>query len=192
MAMTVRNLGLLLVLLLFAIHPTRPIVTPFTMVPECAADAQFVVPNFKANWFKAIEYCHYLGRSLVTVSTEQQQHAVDRLLDQADHFSREQSYWSGANDLADDDNFHWHRTGQPVAIGWSNWRGEVPLRDPSTESDAFKVRCVALLRTAEVVEELQQQQELPATPAASWAWTVANCWRELYFICERSSGLGCR
>uniref|UniRef100_A0A182R9H0 C-type lectin domain-containing protein n=1 Tax=Anopheles funestus TaxID=62324 RepID=A0A182R9H0_ANOFN len=184
------------ILVLLLLPPTYSIVTPYHPVPECAADAPFIVPNFKANWFKAVEYCHYLGRSLVTVDTEQKQLVIDRLLDDAGHYPRDQPYWCGANDLADGDNFHWHLTGRPIAIGWTNWRDELHRREQAAEMDAFKVRCVSMSRTADDVEELQQQQELPSpppSPSFSWIWTVSNCWKELYFICERAGGVsGCR
>uniref|UniRef100_A0A182JWT7 C-type lectin domain-containing protein n=1 Tax=Anopheles christyi TaxID=43041 RepID=A0A182JWT7_9DIPT len=220
------RIGHLLALLLVTLEPAAySIVTPYQLVSECVADAPFIVPNFKvyktgnvtgtnsniaftlcfkclillqANWFKAVEYCHYLGRALVTIATEQRQHMLNQLLDDASHHPREQSFWCGANDLADVDNFHWHLTGRPVAIGWSNWRDELHRREPVTEPDAFKVRCVSLARTADEVEELQQQQEdaVPPSPPSSpfsWIWTVSNCWKELYFICERTGGVsGCR
>ncbi|XP_053667736.1 uncharacterized protein LOC128718084 [Anopheles marshallii] len=181
------------VLMLVLLHPACSIVTPHQQVQECAVDTAFAVPNFKANWFKAVEYCHYLGRSLVTIATEQKQQAIDRLLDDAGHYARDQPYWCGANDLADGDNFHWHLTGRPVTTGWTNWRDELHRREQAAEMDAFKVRCVTMSRTADDVEELQQRQVLPPsaspTPAAfSWIWTVANCWKEQYFICERTGG----
>uniref|UniRef100_A0A182T7R4 C-type lectin domain-containing protein n=1 Tax=Anopheles maculatus TaxID=74869 RepID=A0A182T7R4_9DIPT len=182
------------VLLVLLVPRTYAIVTPYQQVPECAADAAFIVPNFKANWFKATEYCHYLGRSLVTLATEQKQQSVDQLLDGAGHYPRDQPYWCGANDLADGGNFHWHLTGRPIAVGWTNWRDELHRREPAAEMDAFKVRCVSMSRAADDVEELQQQQlEQPVLPPpASWMWTVSNCWKELYFICERTGISGCR
>uniref|UniRef100_A0A6E8W6V9 C-type lectin domain-containing protein n=1 Tax=Anopheles coluzzii TaxID=1518534 RepID=A0A6E8W6V9_ANOCL len=195
------SVGLLSALLLLTTpHPGASIVTPYHPVPECAADAPFIVPNFKANWFKAVEYCHYLGRSLVTVATEQRQQTLDQLLDDGAHQPRDQSFWCGANDLADAGSFHWHLTGRPVALGWSNWADERHRREPADADDAYKVRCVSLSRTADVVEELQQQQQegegeggAAAPPAPfSWIWTVANCWRELYFICERTGVSSCR
>uniref|UniRef100_A0A182MZJ2 C-type lectin domain-containing protein n=1 Tax=Anopheles dirus TaxID=7168 RepID=A0A182MZJ2_9DIPT len=174
------------------LHIAHAIVTPYHPARECVADAAYIVPNFKANWFKAVEYCHYLGRTLVTLETEQRQRTIDQLLDATDGtcyaHPRDQSYWSGANDLADGGLFHWHLTGRPVSLGWSNWRVP-PTAGAEDDPDALKVRCVAMAADASVaddVEELQMSSAPLTLPPSTWSWTVADCWRELYFICERT------
>ncbi|XP_055639206.1 perlucin-like [Toxorhynchites rutilus septentrionalis] len=132
---------------------------------ECDADTPMVVPNFKANWFKATEYCHYLGRHLVIVTSPEKQQVISKVLEGTDKIG-DSSFWIGGSDLAELGNFHWHSTG--TRIVWHNWSEllVVPSADDVRKDD----RCV-LLR-----DGMEQ---------GGFKWTVVNCWDEYYFVCEK-------
>ncbi|XP_062551210.1 uncharacterized protein LOC134216304 [Armigeres subalbatus] len=129
---------------------------------ECDADTPMVVPNFKANWFKATEYCHYLGRNLVMLGSAEKQAIVAKVIEATDKVG-DNSFWIGGSDLAELGNFHWHSTG--TRIVWQNWN---ELVDAPTAGDSRRNdRCVLL--------------GMPD----GLKWIVVNCWDEYYFLCER-------
>ncbi|XP_055522560.1 uncharacterized protein LOC129716746 [Wyeomyia smithii] len=135
-------LGLLL-MLSYCFHSSSSIVTPNgndkDLRNECDANAPMVVPNFKANWFKATEYCHYLGRNLVIVTSAEKQEAITKVLKETDKFGNN-SFWIGGSDLAELGNFHWHSTG--TRIVWNNWSELLPL--PTSDDARNDDRCVLL------------------------------------------------
>ncbi|XP_053699137.1 snaclec convulxin subunit beta-like [Sabethes cyaneus] len=137
---------------------------------ECDANAPMAVPNFKANWFKATEYCHYLGRNLVTVTSAEKQAIVNKILEETDKYG-DNSFWIGGSDLADLGNFHWHSTG--TRIVWHNWNELLAL--PTAEDARKDDRCVLLANQ---------------TDKRGFKWVVANCWDEYYFVCEQKIGVG--
>ncbi|KAL1374716.1 hypothetical protein pipiens_004839 [Culex pipiens pipiens] len=133
---------------------------------ECDPDTPMVVPNFKANWFKATEYCHYLDRNLVIVTSAEKQEVITKVLEGTDKFG-DNSFWVGGSDLAELGNFHWHSTG--TRIVWHNWSELVPMPtadDPTRKDD----RCVLLSNNTEM---------------GGFKWIVVNCWDEYYFVCEK-------
>ncbi|XP_055605126.1 alpha-N-acetylgalactosamine-specific lectin-like [Uranotaenia lowii] len=144
------------------------IVTPISqrmVKQECSEDTPIVVPNFKANWFKAVEYCHYLGRNLMGVASAEKQDTITTVLEETDKFS-DSSFWIGASDLAEVGNFHWHSTGTRVT--WYNWNEMLEL--PKANDNRKDDRCV-------VLNHHQQ---------GAFKWIINNCWDEYYFACERA------
>nr|XP_029723948.1 uncharacterized protein LOC115264419 [Aedes albopictus] len=136
---------------------------------ECAADTAMVGSNFQANWFKATEYCHYLGRNLVMVGSAEKQAIVAKVIEGTDK-AGDNSFWIGGSDLAELGNFHWHSMG--TRIVWSNWN---ELVDAPTARDTHRKddRCVLL-------NNLNDE----ASPDG-FKWMAVNCWDEYYFVCER-------
>ncbi|XP_058444168.1 uncharacterized protein LOC131425906 [Malaya genurostris] len=132
---------------------------------ECDTDAPIVVPNFKANWFKATEYCHYLNRNLVVLTSAEKQEMIGKLLKGTDKFEGN-SFWIGGSDLAEIGNFHWHSTGSRFV--WHNWNELLPV--PVANDGRKDNRCVLLLNA---------QSE-----TVGFKWMVVNCWDEYYFVCE--------
>ncbi|XP_058811518.1 lithostathine-1-alpha-like [Topomyia yanbarensis] len=136
----------------------------FALNKECDANTPMVVPNFKANWFKATEYCHYLNRDLVVMTSAEKQEITGKVLEGTDKFG-DNSFWIGGSDLAELGNFHWHSTGRRFM--WYNWNELLPI--PVATDGRQDYRCVLLSNQSE---------------AGGFKWSLVNCWDEYYFVCE--------
>ncbi|XP_065077341.1 uncharacterized protein LOC135700691 [Ochlerotatus camptorhynchus] len=143
------------------------------MTNECDAGTPVVVPNFKANWFKATEYCHYLGRNLVMASSAEKQVIITKAIEATDK-AGDNSFWIGGSDLAELGNFHWHSMG--TRIVWHNWNELVEM--PTASDQRKDDRCILLGNP-------NQNNEAAPTTMDGFKWTVVNCWDEYYFVCER-------
>ncbi|EAT39941.1 AAEL008299-PA, partial [Aedes aegypti] len=121
-----------------------------------------------ANWFKATEYCHYLGRNLVMVGSPEKQAVVAKVIEATDK-AGDNSFWIGGSDLAELGNFHWHSMG--TRFVWHNWNelSDSPMAGDNRKDD----RCVLL-----------GNQNDEGSPDG-FKWIVVNCWDEYYFVCER-------
>ncbi|KAL9698293.1 hypothetical protein quinque_001734 [Culex quinquefasciatus] len=56
---------------------------------RCIGLHKYFFPNFKANWFKANEYCNYLGMRLAIISSQEDQAKLIEVLKSTDQFTDE-------------------------------------------------------------------------------------------------------
>ncbi|XP_065073974.1 C-type lectin 37Da-like [Ochlerotatus camptorhynchus] len=135
---------------------------------ECDGINRYVIPNFKTNWFKAMEYCHYLGLKLTRVQSMDEQNAIVKIIETTDK-DNSTTMWTGGNDLGDSDNYHWYSTGNRVT--WFNW---VQQKDNgyNHRNDQYNRRghCLHFVYQTELNE---------------WRWSTDECVQNKYFVCER-------
>lgn len=117
---------------------------------------------FQSNWYKAMEYCHYLGLRLVTVVNLDAQMAIVKAIESTDK-GNGTTFWTGGNDLGDDENYHWYSTG--TRITWFNWND-----NPNDRYSKKQGNCVQLILK---------------TDSNEWRWNTAECRHNKYFVCER-------
>ncbi|XP_039438103.1 perlucin-like [Culex pipiens pallens] len=130
--------------------------------------SKYLIPNFTANWFKAVEYCRYLGRRLAIIESPATEENLYRAIKSSEVFVNVSTrVWIGANDLGDEGNFHWHATGR--RIQYANW---VHLQPDNWGGDE---NCV------EVGTNNVGGFQL------NWKWNDDNCNRPHYFVCEEGS-----
>ncbi|XP_055599074.1 CD209 antigen-like protein 2 [Uranotaenia lowii] len=128
--------------------------------------AKFFIPNIKANWHKAHEFCHSLGMTILTVETRAKHEEVINFVKESDDkLSNLTRYWIGASDLAEDRSFTWVTNGRMLTF--NNWaRGEPNGIDG-------KEACVEML----------YQKHAKYT----WGWNDNKCSFNTFFICEEKA-----
>ncbi|XP_021694762.1 struthiocalcin-2-like [Aedes aegypti] len=130
------------------------------MRAECDDEQTYIIPHFKSNWYKAMEYCHYLGLKLATVPSIDKQLQIEDSIERTDK-GNGTTFWTGGNDLGDNENFHWYSTG--TRIVWFNWSMDAYSRNGN---------CIYLHR----------KNDDPST----WSWSTERCSQAKYFVCERA------
>ncbi|EAT48403.1 AAEL000543-PA [Aedes aegypti] len=128
------------------------------------ADKEYEIPSFRANWFKASEFCSSIGMQLVTITSRDENDAVARFVQGSDKFSDvASSFWIGGNDLAEEGTFSWMPNGRLVR--YANWS---PGEPNNTED---KEHCMQLV----YIPRFEQR----------WTWNDNECrTNHMYFICE--------
>ncbi|XP_055618599.1 perlucin-like [Toxorhynchites rutilus septentrionalis] len=145
-----------LVLLVVAFHSSAQRV-------KCVFESKYFIPNFTANWFKAVEYCNYLGMRLAVISSAEEQAKLTALVASTDKFSNVSTdIWIGGSDLAEEGNFYWHATGNRIVF--TNWKKNQPDNGQKNE------HCM----------------EIRYIPEHSWDWhwNDRDCKAARYFVCE--------
>ncbi|XP_065076299.1 perlucin-like [Ochlerotatus camptorhynchus] len=130
---------------------------------KCVLNSKYFIPNFTANWYKASEYCSYVGMRLAIVPDADAQSKVVEMIKSTDKFNNVTTeIWIGASDLAQESFFHWHATGHRVQ--YTNWKDKQP-------DNAGKV------------EHCVEVRYIP-THGWNWHWNDRECTVARYFICE--------
>ncbi|EDW33055.1 GL16169 [Drosophila persimilis] len=113
---------------------------PVTDCPNCVDESQYT-PNkwtmpllklgekryylgifFKANWFKATQYCRYHGMHLASISSQEENDRLEKHI--RDFGLGHEHFWISGTDLADEGNFFWMATGRPITF--TNWNAGEP------------------------------------------------------------------
>ncbi|XP_001651192.2 perlucin [Aedes aegypti] len=130
---------------------------------KCVAISKYFIPNFTANWFKAFEYCNYLGMRLAIIDTATDQSKLVQMIESTDKFNNVSTeIWIGASDLAQETFFHWHSTG--LRVQYTNWMQNQP-------------------DNAKGVEHCVEIRHIPAH-GWNWKWNDRECTAMRYFVCE--------
>ncbi|XP_055620293.1 C-type lectin 37Db-like [Toxorhynchites rutilus septentrionalis] len=130
---------------------------------HCTSPVRYYVSDFRANWYRATEYCFYMGMQPVIVETAEEHNKVIEVVKDSNVFTNDSFIaWIGASDLGEEGIFVWHATG--TRVRYANWRPGQPDNDKNQED------CVTLMNM----------------PAAGWEWHANDepCWNSHYFICE--------
>uniref|UniRef100_A0A1Q3EXT6 Putative galactose-specific c-type lectin n=1 Tax=Culex tarsalis TaxID=7177 RepID=A0A1Q3EXT6_CULTA len=136
---------------------------------ECEDKAEFVIPNFKTNWFKAMEYCHYLGLKLTRILSADDQLRIEATINGTDK-GVDTQFWTGGNDLGDRRNFHWYSTGRRIT--WFNWfDAENSYGSESYYADSGRGKCIYLSYKKS---------------DGQWKWGLGSYDENRYFVCERN------
>ncbi|BFF98365.1 uncharacterized protein DMAD_06547 [Drosophila madeirensis] len=117
---------------------------------------------FKANWFKATQYCRYHGMHLASISSQEENDRLEKHI--RDFGLGHEHFWISGTDLADEGNFFWMATGRPITF--TNWNAGEPnnFRYENGEEE----NCL----------------ELWNRDGKGLKWNDSPCSFETYFVCE--------
>lgn len=117
---------------------------------------------FKANWYKAAQYCRFHGMHLASLSSQEDN---DRLEKHVNDFGLgNEHFWTSGTDLADEGSFFWMATGQPITF--TNWNAGEPNNFQYDNGE--EENCL----------------ELWNRDGKGLKWNDSPCSFETYFICE--------
>ncbi|XP_062549612.1 lectin subunit alpha-like [Armigeres subalbatus] len=130
---------------------------------KCRSPSRFMIPVFKANWFKATEFCFSLGMQLaITNSKEDHDRIVDAVKASPIYNANDTIVWIGGSDLAVEGDFYWHATG--VRLVYAHWQPGQPDNWKNQED------CLSIVNVLSL----------------GWRWVAndGNCEGLHYFVCE--------
>ncbi|XP_058456749.1 C-type lectin 37Da-like [Malaya genurostris] len=124
---------------------------------------RYCIPDIKANWFKAHEFCTTLGMELISIESQAEHNALIKFIRSTDKFSNATRFWIGASDLAEEGIYTWISSGRLVTF--TNWAANEPNNINNTE------HCI------EIIHNIYINQV--------WQWNDMECRNEIaYFVCE--------
>ncbi|XP_065074019.1 C-type lectin 37Da-like [Ochlerotatus camptorhynchus] len=133
------------------------------LVPFVMGTKRYFIPNIKANWYKAHEFCITLGMEMVSVHTRQDHNELVKYIERSDKFSNATRFWLGASDLAEEGVYTWVSSGRLVTF--TNWAENEPNDVNNTE------HCIEIIHNT-YVNRL-------------WEWNDIECRQfQAYFVCE--------
>ncbi|CAG4946939.1 unnamed protein product [Parnassius apollo] len=117
---------------------------------------------FKANWFKAQQYCRFHGMHLASISSQEENDKLEKYVKDSG-YGREH-FWTSGTDLAEEGSFFWMANGRPLTF--VNWNAGEPnnFRYENGEEE----NCL----------ELWNRDD------KGLKWNDSPCSFETYFICE--------
>ncbi|KAF0768650.1 mannose-binding protein C-like isoform X1 [Aphis craccivora] len=77
---------------------------------------------FKANWYKAAQYCRYHGMHLASISSQEENDKLEKYI--KDNGLGHEHFWTSGTDQAEEGSFFWLANGRP--IGFTNWNAGEP------------------------------------------------------------------
>lgn len=117
---------------------------------------------FKANWFKAEQYCRFHGMHLASVNSDIEQKNLEEHI--TSFGMGNEHFWSSGTDMAEEGKFFWMSTGKPLT--YENWN--------SGEPNNFKYEN----------GEGENCLELWNRDGKGLKWNDTPCSFESYFVCE--------
>ncbi|XP_050423444.1 low affinity immunoglobulin epsilon Fc receptor [Adelges cooleyi] len=117
---------------------------------------------FKANWYKAAQYCRYHGMHLASISSQEENDKLEKYI--KDFGMGHEHFWTSGTDQAEEGSFFWLANGRP--IGFTNWNAGEP--------NNFKY---------ENGEE-EHCLELWNRDGKGLKWNDSPCSFETFFVCE--------
>ncbi|XP_066901462.1 perlucin isoform X2 [Halyomorpha halys] len=117
---------------------------------------------FKANWFRAAQYCRYHGMHLASISSQEENDKLEETI--RDFGYSYEHFWVSGTDLAEEGQFFWMSTGRPITF--TNWNTGEPnnFRYENGEEE----NCL----------------ELWDRDGKGLKWNDSACSFETYFVCE--------
>uniref|UniRef100_A0A182PGF1 C-type lectin domain-containing protein n=1 Tax=Anopheles epiroticus TaxID=199890 RepID=A0A182PGF1_9DIPT len=77
---------------------------------------------FKANWFKALQYCRFHGMQLASIQTQEENDRLEKYV--KDYGLATEHFWTSGTDLAEEGSFFWVSNGRPLSF--TNWNAGEP------------------------------------------------------------------
>jgi len=117
---------------------------------------------FKANWFKAQQYCRFHGMHLASITSEAEQKDLEKHIES--YGMGHEHFWTSGTDQAEEGKFFWMSSGKPVT--YENWNAGEPnnFRYENGEEE----HCL----------------ELWNRDGKGLRWNDTPCSFETFFICE--------
>lgn len=117
---------------------------------------------FKANWYRATQYCRYHGMHLASISSQEENDKLEKHI--RDYGLGHEHFWTSGTDQAEEGTFFWMATGRPITF--TNWNTGEPnnFRYENGEEE----HCL----------------ELWNRDGKGLKWNDSPCSFETYFVCE--------
>ncbi|XP_077290247.1 brevican core protein triforce isoform X2 [Arctopsyche grandis] len=117
---------------------------------------------FKANWFKAAQYCRFHGMHLASISSQEENDKLEKYVRDSGYGN--EHFWTSGTDLAEEGNFFWMSSGRPITF--TNWNAGEPnnFRYENGEEE----NCL----------------ELWNRDGKGLKWNDSPCSFETFFVCE--------
>jgi len=161
-------------------EPNRPSSRTFDKCSDCVGESsvfhsRFSMPLtqlgskkyylgifFKANWYKAEQYCRFHGMHLASINTADQQKDLEEHIESFG--MGHEHFWTSGTDQAEEGKFFWMSTGKPVT--YDNWNAGEPnnFRYENGEEE----HCL----------------ELWNRDGKGLRWNDTPCSFETFFVCE--------
>ncbi|XP_062544313.1 perlucin-like protein [Armigeres subalbatus] len=136
------------------------------LLPVAIQAKKFFIPNLKANWHKAHEFCTSLDMNMVSVESQQDHDDLVQFIKGTDKFSDATRFWIGASDLAEEGVYTWISNAKLMTF--TNWAEGEPTNNDSEN-------CVEMIHNTYVKR--------------IWTWNDIDCrGYRAYFICEERRG----
>jgi len=117
---------------------------------------------FKANWYKAEQYCRFHGMHLASINSAEEQ---DNLEDHITSFGMgEEHFWTSGTDQAEEGKFFWMANGKPIT--YENWNAGEP--NNFVYENGEEEHCL----------------ELWNRDGKGLRWNDTPCSFETFFVCE--------
>ncbi|XP_039283651.1 mannose-binding protein C-like [Nilaparvata lugens] len=117
---------------------------------------------FRANWYRAAQYCRYHGMHLASISSQEENDKLEKHI--RDFGLGHEHFWTSGTDQAEEGTFFWMSTGRPITF--TNWNTGEPnnFRYENGEEE----HCL----------------ELWNRDGKGLKWNDSPCSFETYFVCE--------
>ncbi|XP_046471995.1 C-type lectin 37Db-like [Neodiprion pinetum] len=117
---------------------------------------------FKANWYRASQYCRYHGMHLASISSQEENDRLEKHI--KDYGLGHEHFWTSGTDQAEEGVFFWMANGRPVTF--ENWNIGEPnnFRYENGEEE----HCL----------------ELWNRDGKGLKWNDSPCSFETFFVCE--------
>ncbi|XP_039429135.1 lectin subunit alpha-like [Culex pipiens pallens] len=140
-----------------------PIVLLLLIVQLVIGVKRYFIPNLKANWYKASEFCNSQDMALASVESVEKHQSLVKFIESTDKFSNASRFWLGGSDLAEEGTFVWAPTGRLVTF--AAWAENEPNNVNGTEN------CIEIIHNTYV--------------NIRWQWNDHDCRGfTTYFVCE--------
>jgi len=117
---------------------------------------------FKANWYKAEQYCRFHGMHLASVNTATEQKNLEEHIQS--YGMGHEHFWTSGTDQAEEGKFFWMSTGKPVT--YENWNAGEPNNFQYENGE--QEHCL----------------ELWNRDGKGMRWNDTPCSFETFFVCE--------
>ncbi|XP_049811151.1 mannose-binding protein C [Schistocerca nitens] len=117
---------------------------------------------FKANWYRAAQYCRYHGMHLASINSQEENDRLEKHI--RDFGLGHEHFWTSGTDQAEEGTFFWMATGRPITF--TNWNTGEPnnFRYENGEEE----HCL----------------ELWNRDGKGLKWNDSPCSFETFFVCE--------
>jgi len=156
-------------------RPTRQATPPAAPVAALSSNDPFSMPLqtlggkeyyigifFKANWYKAEQYCRYHGMHLASINSEEEQKNLEEHI--TSFGMGNEHFWSSGTDQGEEGKFVWMSTGRPLT--YENWNAGEPNNFQYENG------------------ETENCLELWNRDGKGLRWNDTPCSFESYFLCE--------
>ncbi|XP_063236400.1 brevican core protein-like [Bacillus rossius redtenbacheri] len=117
---------------------------------------------FKANWYRAAQYCRYHGMHLASISSQEENDKLEKHI--RDFGLGHEHFWTSGTDQAEEGSFFWMSTGRPLTF--TNWNTGEP--NNFVYENGEEEHCL----------------ELWNRDGKGLKWNDTPCSFETFFVCE--------